>query len=118
MGKIPGERTPLLTTVRVGAAPPRYSHHTVRRFCTIALGSSLIALFLTFLWTVVFRPSHHVDFPSPHHGSHISFDELKAILLGTPNEDKAAEWSKYYTSGPHLAGKNLSQVCRPRFFTM
>jgi N-acetylated-alpha-linked acidic dipeptidase len=30
--------------------------------------------------------------------------------LYTPKESKAKEWSKYYTSGPHLAGKNLSQA--------
>jgi N-acetylated-alpha-linked acidic dipeptidase len=32
------------------------------------------------------------------------------ILITTPNETKAKEWSEYYTSGPHLAGKNLSQA--------
>lgn len=31
-------------------------------------------------------------------------------MLETPNEDKAREWSEYYTAGPHLAGKNLSQA--------
>jgi N-acetylated-alpha-linked acidic dipeptidase len=31
-------------------------------------------------------------------------------LLDTPKEEKAQEWSKYYTSGPHLAGKNYSQA--------
>lgn len=114
MAKMPGERTPLLTTVRVASPPPRYPHHTVRRFCTIALGSSLIAIFLTFLWTEVFSPpaDSHVDFPGSY-GSRISFNELQAILLGVPSAEKAAEWSKYYTSGPHLAGKNLSQVSIP-----
>ena len=32
------------------------------------------------------------------------------MLLTTPKEEKAREWSHYYTSGPHLAGKNLSQA--------
>lgn len=31
-------------------------------------------------------------------------------MLKTPEEKKAEEWSRYYTSGPHLAGKNYSQV--------
>ena len=30
--------------------------------------------------------------------------------MDTPQADKAAEWSKYYTSGPHLAGRNFSQA--------
>lgn len=32
------------------------------------------------------------------------------MLLETPNPDKAREWQQYYTAGPHLAGKNLSQA--------
>lgn len=32
------------------------------------------------------------------------------MLLTTPKEEKAKEWSQYYTAGPHLAGKNLSQA--------
>lgn len=40
----------------------------------------------------------------------LSFKELQEILLKTPREDKAREWSQYYTAGPHLAGKNLSQA--------
>ena len=30
------------------------------------------------------------------------------MLLETPDENRVREWSRYYTSGPHLAGKNLS----------
>jgi len=40
----------------------------------------------------------------------IGYEELLDILASTPEEDKAREWSEYYTSGPHLAGKNLSQA--------
>ncbi|OAL17444.1 hypothetical protein AYO22_11667 [Fonsecaea multimorphosa] len=40
----------------------------------------------------------------------ITYEELIELLLETPNEDKARSWSEYYTSGPHLAGKNLSQA--------
>ena len=30
--------------------------------------------------------------------------------MNTPDPEKAREWSQYYTAGPHLAGKNLSQA--------
>lgn len=117
MGKMPGETTPLITTVQVGTVPRRYPHHTLRRFCSVALGSSLVALLVTFLWTVAFAPvrhhhHHHHHDHAGHHNGHVTFEELKAILLETPSGEKASEWSKYYTAGPHLAGKNLSQVCR------
>jgi N-acetylated-alpha-linked acidic dipeptidase len=40
----------------------------------------------------------------------LDFEDLQVTLLETPNAKKAEEWSRYYTSGPHLAGKNLSQA--------
>lgn len=40
----------------------------------------------------------------------LTYPELVKLLAGTPDEMKAREWSQYYTSGPHLAGKNLSQA--------
>jgi N-acetylated-alpha-linked acidic dipeptidase len=109
MAKMSNERTPLLTTVTVGSVPRRYPHQTLRRFCTIALGSTLVALFITFLCTSISSP--HVGQWPGHHRSHVTPEELQTILLETPSGEKAGEWSKYYTSGPHLAGKNLSQVC-------
>ncbi|KKA30578.1 hypothetical protein TD95_001109 [Thielaviopsis punctulata] len=42
--------------------------------------------------------------------SKVSHAELQNILLDTPSADKSREWSQYYTAGPHLAGKNLSQA--------
>ncbi|KAK8075107.1 PA domain-containing protein [Apiospora hydei] len=111
------ERTPLIASVTIGSVPRRYPHNTLRRFCTIILGASLIGLFTTFLFTVVFAP--HDEAPphsSPHPPGHrhhmkgLSFDQLKEILLETPSGEKASEWSKYYTAGPHLAGRNLSQA--------
>ena len=105
------ERTPLITTVAVAAPRQRYPHQTLRRFCTIALGSSLITLLITFLITTASVPSSGHSKPWPGHGrKHLTLEELQAILLETPNADRASEWSKYYTSGPHLAGQNLSQV--------
>lgn len=48
--------------------------------------------------------------PWPLRSEGLSLKELQDILLTTPQEDKAREWSQYYTAGPHLAGKNLSQA--------
>ncbi|KAI0876939.1 hypothetical protein GGS24DRAFT_498377 [Hypoxylon argillaceum] len=105
------ERTPLITTVAVGSPRRRYPHQTLRRFCSIALGSSLVVLLLTFLITVVYVPSNSHSRPRPGHGrEHLPFEKLQDILLDTPSAQKASEWSKYYTSGAHLAGQNLSQA--------
>lgn len=115
--KMTDERTPLITTV--GTAPPRqrYSHHTLRRFCTTALSLSLIALFAAFFIGFDFMSSfqHRDDavegFSWP--GSHerkVTYDELKQILLDTPSSEKVEEWQRYYTAGAHLAGQNYSQV--------
>ncbi|RDW76072.1 hypothetical protein BP5796_06893 [Coleophoma crateriformis] len=112
------ERTPLITTVAVAPPRQRYSHNVTRRFCTVALGSTMVAVMIFFIIPMALLPVHHRhrrphDHPSvpiPGGRSAISFDELKTILLETPKEEKAQEWSKYYTSGPHLAGQNYSQV--------
>ena len=42
--------------------------------------------------------------------SGLDYSELIKILAGTPSEEKTREWSQYYTAGPHLAGRNLSQA--------
>ncbi|KAF4631811.1 hypothetical protein G7Y89_g6323 [Cudoniella acicularis] len=108
------ERTPLITTVRIAPSRQRYQHNIVRRFCTIALGSSLVALVVLFLLPIALLPRHHHF--KPHRPSHgfgpntLTFKELQELLINTPKEEKAQEWSKYYTSGPHLAGKNYSQA--------
>ncbi|KAI1186982.1 hypothetical protein F5B17DRAFT_401513 [Nemania serpens] len=110
------ERTPLITTVVVGTPRQRYPHHNLRRLCTIALSSSLVALMITFLVVVVYAPpySHTRPWPQhpwPHHGrNNLTYEKLQALLLETPSAEKASEWSKYYTSGAHLAGQNLSQA--------
>ncbi|KAI1500144.1 hypothetical protein F5X99DRAFT_387147 [Biscogniauxia marginata] len=109
--KMANERTPLITTVAIGPPRQRYPHQTLRRFCTVALGSSLVALLITFLVSVVFTPFNDVPHSWPGHDKErLSFAELQRILLDTPSAFKASEWSKYYTAGPHLAGKNLSQA--------
>jgi len=56
------------------------------------------------------RPRPSFPPAPPDERSAITFEELQTILLETPKEEKAQEWSRYYTAGPHLAGKNYSQV--------
>lgn len=117
------ERTPLISTVRVSHQRPQhpYPHATLRRFCSIALGSSLLAVAICFLLPVAILPRGH-DSPSAYlpwsrpfpkswpQSTGITFPELQELLLRTPDEDKVRSWSEYYTAGPHLAGKNLSQA--------
>ncbi|EXJ76832.1 glutamate carboxypeptidase II [Capronia epimyces CBS 606.96] len=115
------ERTPLISTVPVTRPRHGYRHSTFRRFCTIALGSSLIAIVICFLVPFAILPRGHGSlssylpwsrpFPSSWpHSSGITFEELRDILSTTPNMDQIRSWSEYYTAGPHLAGKNLSQA--------
>lgn len=124
------ERTPLITTVTVSQRRGGYSNQTLRRFCTIAFGSIFVAILLLLIlpFSIVFPHSRH-----PHgHRNHqslssylpwsrpypkswpestgLTFSELQDILFTTPDEDKIRSWSQYYTAGPHLAGKNLSQA--------
>lgn len=119
---MPDERTPLLAVVHVRPQIPRYQHSTLRRFCTIALSSILFLVLLCFLLPVAFLPNIHDGDSSylpwanslPHKAwplnDGMEYGELQRLLQETPNESEARKWSKYYTAGPHLAGKNLSQA--------
>jgi N-acetylated-alpha-linked acidic dipeptidase len=119
---MPSESTPLIQTVRVIHRRPRYRHSTCRRFCSIALTSILIFAVICFLLQIAILPRHlgsiisylpwSIPYPSRSWpGTNgISYNQLQDILLDTPNEEEARKWSKYYTAGPHLAGKNLSQA--------
>uniref|UniRef100_L2FB14 Glutamate carboxypeptidase 2 n=1 Tax=Colletotrichum fructicola (strain Nara gc5) TaxID=1213859 RepID=L2FB14_COLFN len=89
------ERTPLITNVYVGAPRPRYQNHVLRRFCTIAL-SSILIFWSVFFFVALFAPITH--------------EEVQKILFEVPSSEKAEEWSRYYTAGPHLAGQNYSQA--------
>lgn len=102
----------------------------VRRFCTIFLITvPLLALAIVFFGVAIGGDNdlfgdrkHLTPFDAPPLGlaelphpswpqsDGLSYSELKDILLKTPSAEKAREWSKYYTAGPHLAGKNLSQA--------
>ncbi|KAE8349904.1 hypothetical protein BDV28DRAFT_140193 [Aspergillus coremiiformis] len=118
----PSESTPLLRVVDVAPQRHRYPHHKLRRFCTFSLGMLLITSLILFLLPSAVFPREHGSIwsyfpgahPFPHkswpHGYGLSYEELQAILQTTPSAEKAREWSSYYTAGPHLAGKNLSQA--------
>ncbi|KAE8133033.1 hypothetical protein BDV38DRAFT_197092 [Aspergillus pseudotamarii] len=118
----PSESTPLLQVVNVAPQRHRYPHHKLRQFCSFTLGTLLvISLFLFLLPSAIFPREHGSIWsyfpgahPFPHkawpQGHGLTYEELQAILQTTPSAEKAREWSSYYTAGPHLAGKNLSQA--------
>lgn len=106
------ERTPLIATVQVAPPHQRYQHSTVRRFFSVAFASITLFIILFVLLPSLFIPCggylpgyNPFRVPSP-----ITAIELQELLLLTPKAEKAEEWSRYYTSGPHLAGKNFSQA--------
>ncbi|KAL2021434.1 hypothetical protein VTK56DRAFT_7187 [Thermocarpiscus australiensis] len=111
------ERTPLISTAPIASPRPRYPHTVLRRFCTIALASILIWFFITVAISLSAFPDgdlHHGHSPGwswPGCGRRrLSHEQLRRILLETPSSEQAREWSRYYTAGAHLAGKNYSQA--------
>jgi N-acetylated-alpha-linked acidic dipeptidase len=138
MADRPDENTPLIAVVTVRQPRQRYPHSRVRRFCSCCLGFLLLFCLTASLLTLIFVPEckqghrRHQRLCIPSHpfyrdhghlnnrlpiGGHVfaqsdpvDYDQLLEILASTPEEAKAREWSQYYTAGPHLAGKNLSQA--------
>jgi N-acetylated-alpha-linked acidic dipeptidase len=115
------ERTPLFQSVRVAPQRRRYPHSAFRRFCSIALTSTLIVAVICFFLPFAILPRGHGSVTrylpwsqsvpkSWPQSNGITFAELKDVLLNTPNEIMVRQWSEYYTAGPHLAGKNMSQA--------
>ncbi|KAF2110909.1 N-acetylated-alpha-linked acidic dipeptidase-like protein [Lophiotrema nucula] len=120
------ERTPLLAVVQTRPHRDRYSHHTLRNVCTIGLSLLLLIGGIAAIVVLTLVPLDDDDTSSPlstylpwsaksvppswPKTQGLDFEGLQAILLTTPDAEKAREWSQYYTSGPHLAGKNLSQA--------
>ena len=115
------ERTPLIQTVVVTRRERRFPHSTFRRFCTLALSVCLVIVVVGFLVPYNFlsdsRGHLHSYLPwstpfprSWPQTNGLNFTDLRAIVLNTPSPERARDWSKYYSSGPHLAGKNLSQA--------
>ncbi|KAF2151695.1 peptidase M28 [Myriangium duriaei CBS 260.36] len=128
------EQTPLIQVVQVAPPRERYSNHTLRRFCTIALvtilllsavvialstalasGSDLfgdkptdLSFWRSWPWWRASHPSlPHVGWPK---SEGVSLSDLRQIMLETPDPETARKWSNYYAAGPHLAGKNKSQA--------
>lgn len=112
-----GERTPLISSVGVGPPVRRYPHNVVRRFCTIALSSTLIWCFGVLVLDAILgrdlphrhRPDDGWSWPG-HKDRHLSYEQLRNILRDEPSSELAEKWSRYYTDGAHLAGQNLSQA--------
>ena len=121
------ESTPLIQRVDVRPHRDRYPHHRLRFICTTILTATL--LLGIFIVVLVFNFAPPNDDPVStsslstfsrlsasripkgwSHKTSLDYEELEAILLDTPDAEQAKEWSKYYTSGPHLAGKNFSQA--------
>ena len=119
------EQTPLFAVVRVEPREPRYHHSILRRICTAALSTCLVAVVVCFLVSTVLFPHQdrdargyaptwadglelpHIDWPN---SNGIDYGDLQKLLLETPDNISVRHWSHYYTAGPHLAGKNLSQA--------
>lgn len=117
------EQTPLIETVYVDYSEPRYRtfpHSTIRRFCSWTLGTVLVLAIigLSYPYAAHFeddRPTESVQLwrsmpQSWPQSTGKTYEDLQKIMLSTPDEDQARTWSKYYTSGQHLAGKNKSQA--------
>ncbi len=106
-----GERTPLIQVVQVAPPRRRYPYHWLRRVCTLTLGSLLIVVTILFLLPETqLRRLHGVLRKGWRGHQTYGEEDLQALLLSTPLEDRLRNWSAYYTSGPHLAGKNYSQA--------
>ena len=115
------ETTPLIQNVPIAPQHERYPHRTLRKVCTALLASACIivpVLLITPLAAPIFGNPHNSTLkslqdlcePVRHHGDSLSHQHLIDILKATPDRHHVREWSKYYTSGPHLAGQNLSQA--------
>jgi len=105
----PLESSPLLL-VHVAPQRRRYPHNTLRRILGLLLSIALVLLFVPHFFLSYIPCSHSIPHSSWPQGYGLSYEQLQAILTSTPSAAKAREWSSYYTAGPHLAGKNLSQA--------
>jgi N-acetylated-alpha-linked acidic dipeptidase len=123
------ESTPLIQRVDIRPHRDRYPHHRLRFICTTLLSATIIAGGLAAVFIFSFAPAGRDEEVAPASRFSIlssltssripggwsqktssAFEDLETTLLETPNAEKAKEWSQYYTGGPHLAGKNLSQA--------
>ena len=126
-GIMSDERTPLIQRVDVRPHRDRYPHHRLRFVCTTLLSATILIGGIVAAILFAVAPSYNDSAPESNssnyasfsasqipdgwgHATGLEYEELQTILLGTPEAERAKEWSRYYTSGPHLAGKNLSQA--------
>ncbi|TGZ76333.1 peptidase M28 [Ascodesmis nigricans] len=114
------ERRPLLPRVPVSDPAPRYPH--ARRFRAVV--STVLAVVLVFILAQLFLVPGPTYLPQSvattfaewvfgyewSSENRTPLEELENVMLSTPDEEHAKAWTQYYTSGPHLAGKNLSQA--------
>ncbi|EGX48450.1 hypothetical protein AOL_s00080g79 [Orbilia oligospora ATCC 24927] len=117
------ERTPLLSVVPTRRYSRRHRSTTCTRFCYILFQ---VTIFYSILYLLVLIPLRILpewssplkwrDIPPPHEryplpkNKDLGLERLVKILDETPDAAKAKQWSKYYTSGAHVAGKNYSQA--------
>jgi N-acetylated-alpha-linked acidic dipeptidase len=102
------ECRPLLEPVSVSRVPDR------SRTAKLVLGGCLSYLFLS-LFLFPSWPPFGSEYVASHahskwHKDRMPLEVLEEIMLSTPQEEEAHKHSEYYTSGPHLGGKNLSQA--------
>lgn len=104
------EKTQLLFTSVI--VPPRkqYIPRLFRHLCTSILVTVIVVSVCLSARKNDWAQGPNLFGPWPLSSEGLSFKDLQQTLLTTPREDKAREWSQYYTAGPHLAGKNLSQA--------
>jgi N-acetylated-alpha-linked acidic dipeptidase len=106
------ERQPLLASVNVAPQRPRYRYANFARIIAILFSAGLVCFFFVLFFVPSWKPfgvmsaPEYAEWPQER----VPLDDLKTLMLETPDEELAREWSQYYTSGPHLAGKNLSQA--------
>ncbi|KAJ6261738.1 hypothetical protein Dda_2537 [Drechslerella dactyloides] len=126
----PGERTPLLAVVQSPPPParrPARRPNTCARFCTIV---AQVTIFYALLYLLIILPLQlvprrhhsppwrdmqppHSRYPRPRNQS-LDLPHLIHMLSDTADINSTREWSRYYSSGAHVASKNFSQALHTR----
>ncbi|KAK6338687.1 hypothetical protein TWF696_009499 [Orbilia brochopaga] len=126
-----GERTPLLTVVHSppppAQRPARRRPNTCARFCTIIAQVSIFyaLLYLLIILPLQLLPQRHTSPPWQHiqpphpryprpRNQTLDLPRLISLLSDTADINSTREWSRYYSSGSHVASKNFSQALHTR----
>lgn len=104
------EKTRLLFPTVIVRPRKRYIPRLFRHLCISILVTVFVVSVCLFARKNDWAQGPNIFGPWPLRSEGLSFKELQEILLTAPQEDKAREWNQYYSAGPHLAGKNLSQA--------